>query len=131
VRVEGRIFLGFVAFMGVATVAYWVLSEEPAGTTALAFTTFMTFLVGYYLVFTARRIDERPEDDSDADISDGAGDLGMFSPYSWMPLAVGASAAVATLGTVFGWWLLIIGGAFLILSIVGFVFEYYRGDHAH
>lgn len=130
-RVEGRIFLGFVIFMGVATVAYWALSHEPAGTTALAFTTFMTFLVGYYLVFTARRIDERPEDDSEAEVSDGAGDLGMFSPYSWMPLAVGLSAALTTLGTVFGWWLAIIGVIFLLWSIVGFMFEYYRGDHAH
>lgn len=130
-KVEGRIFLGFVMFFVLATVAYWTLSHEAAGTTVLAFTTFMTFLVGYYLLFTARRIDERPEDDSEAEISDGAGDLGMFSPHSWMPLAVGVSAAVTTLGTVFGWWLAIIGVIFLVWSIVGFVFEYYRGDHAH
>ena len=130
-KVEGRIFLGFVAFMGISAVVYWYLSREAAGTTALAFTAFMTFLVGYYLIFTARRIDARPEDDSEAEISDGAGDLGMFSPHSWMPLAVGLSAALTTLGTVFGWWLAIIGVTFLVWSIVGFMFEYYRGDHAH
>lgn len=130
-KVEGRIFLGFVVFMGICTVVYFTLSHEPAGSAALAFTTFMTFLVGYYLLFTARRIDPRPEDDEFAEVSDGAGDLGMFSPYSWMPLAVGLSASVATVGVVVGWWLAIIGAAFLLLSIVGFVFEYYRGDHAH
>ncbi len=130
-KVEGRIFLGFVAFFGLATVVYWELSREVAGTTALAFTTFMSFLVGYYLIFTARRIDDRPEDDQLGEIADGAGDLGVFSPHSWMPLAVAASASVMTLGTVFGWWLAIIGLFFLILSVMGFVFEFYRGDHAH
>ncbi len=130
-KVEGRIFIGFLCFMGVSTIAYWFLSHEVAGTTALAFTTFMTFLVGYYLLFTARRIDERPEDNPAADISDGAGDLGVFAPYSWMPLAVAASASVTALGTVFGWWLAIAGMFFLLLSVTGFVFEFYRGDHAH
>ena len=130
-KVEGRIFLGFVVFMAVATVVYWALSKEVAGSTALAFTTFMTFLVGYYLLFTARRIDDRPEDDDNAEIADGAGDLGVFSPHSWMPLAVAGSASVMTLGTVFGWWLAIAGLFFLILSVMGFVFEFYRGDHAH
>jgi hypothetical protein len=130
-KVEGRIFLGFVVFMALTTVAYWTLSYEVAGTTALAFTTFMTFLVGYYLIFTARRIDPRPEDDENAQVSDGAGDLGVFAPHSWMPLAVAGSASVMTLGTVFGWWLAIAGFFFLILSVMGFVFEFYRGDHAH
>jgi Cytochrome c oxidase subunit IV len=130
-KAEGRIFFGFVCFMAIATVAYWTLSHEVAGTTALAFTTFMTFLVGYYLLFTARRIDPRPEDDAYAEISDGAGDLGVFSPHSWMPLAVAASASITALGTIFGWWLAIAGFFFLILSVMGFVFEFYRGDHAH
>lgn len=130
-KVEGRIFLGFVVFMAISTVVYWALSHEVAGTTALAFTTFMTFLVGYYLIFTARRIDPRPEDDAQAEIADGAGDLGVFAPYSWMPLAVAGSATVMALGTVFGWWLAIAGFFFLILSVMGFVFEFYRGDHAH
>ena len=130
-KVEGRIFIGFVVFMGLATVVYYLLSHEVIGTTVLAFTTFMCFLSGYYLLFTARRIDERPEDDLQAEVSDGAGDLGMFSPHSWMPLAVGASAAITTLGVVFGWWLAGMGVVLLVLSIMGFVFEYYRGDHAH
>jgi hypothetical protein len=48
-----------------------------------------------------------------------------------MPLAVAASASVTALGTVFGWWLAITGVFFLLLSVTGFVFEFYRGDHAH
>jgi hypothetical protein len=107
------------------------LSHEVVGTTAFAFSTFMTFLVGYYLLFTARRIDARPEDDFEAEVADGAGDLGVFSPHSWMPLAVAASASAMTLGTIFGWWLAIAGLFFLVLSVMGFVFEYYRGDNAH
>ncbi len=130
-KVEGRIFMGICAFFAVTATAYWLLSYEPAGTAALGFTAFMAFLVGYYLLFTSRRIDERPEDDLAAEVSDGAGDMGVFAPYSWMPLAVAASASVTALGTVFGWWLAITGVIFLLLSVAGFVFEFYRGDHAH
>jgi disulfide bond formation protein DsbB len=32
---------------------------------------------------------------------------------------------------VFGWWLLIIGTGLGAAALVGFVFEYYRGFHAH
>jgi hypothetical protein len=30
-----------------------------------------------------------------------------------------------------GWWLFLIGALFLLLAIIGFVFEYYRGLYAH
>jgi len=30
-----------------------------------------------------------------------------------------------------GWWLFLIGALAVILSMVGFVFEYYRGHYAH
>jgi hypothetical protein len=32
---------------------------------------------------------------------------------------------------VFGWWMVLLGGAGLLLSTVGLVFEYYRGHFAH
>jgi Cytochrome c oxidase subunit IV len=131
VKVEGLLFFSGFIFFSIAAVVYGLLSGEPAGTAALAFTAGLAFLVGFYLLFTASRIDSRPEDRQDAEIADGAGDLGFYSPHSWWPLAVGFSAAVTFAGIVFGWWLFIIGAGLGGLAVVGLVFEYYRGEPVH
>ena len=39
-------------------------------------------IIGTYFRFVARRLEERPEDNPEAEVSDGAGDLGFFSPGS-------------------------------------------------
>jgi hypothetical protein len=131
VKVEGLLFAGGAAFFTISGVVYWMMSQEPAGTAALAFTAVLAFLVGYYVLFTGRRIDPRPEDQLDAEIADGAGEMGFFSPHSWWPLAAAGSAAIAFLGIVFGWWLFIIGAGCGVLAVVGMVFEYHRGEPAH
>jgi hypothetical protein len=38
---------------------------------------------------------------------------------------------MVALGMCFGWWLVALGVACLLLSAVGMVFEYYRGQFAH
>jgi hypothetical protein len=131
-KVEGWLFAAGFFFFGLSAVIYGILSDgEAVGTVALAFTAGLAFLVGYYLLFTARRIDRRPEDTVDAEIADGAGELGFYSPHSWWPLAVATGAALAFLGIVFGWWLFIIGAIGGGLAVIGLVFEYYRGEPAH
>ena len=130
-KIEGWLFASGFFFYSLAAVAYGVLSNEPVGTVALAFTAGLSFLVGYYLLFTARRIDRRPEDTPTAEIEDGAGELGFYSPHSWWPLPVAFFAATVFLGIVFGWWLVILGAIGAGLSVVGLVFEYYRGEPAH
>ncbi len=130
-KVEGWLFAAGFFFFALAGVVYWVLSEEVVGTVALGFTAGLAFLTGYYLLFTARRIDRRPEDMVDAEIADGAGELGFYSPHSWWPLPVAFFGALAFLGIIFGWWLFIIGAVGGGLSVIGFVFEYYRGEPAH
>ena len=130
-KIEGNLFAAGTVFYAVLAVVYGVLSKEPAGTTALALTAGLAFLVGFYLLFTARRVGVRPEDRSDADIEEGAGELGFFSPHSWWPLPLATGAAVTTLGLSFGFWLSYMGVTLLGLSIIGLVFEYYRGEHAH
>jgi hypothetical protein len=131
VRVEGWLFAAGFFFFSIAAVIYGLLAEEPVGTVALAFTAGLAFLVGYYVLFTARRIDSRPEDRQDAEIAEGAGELGFYSPHSWWPLAVAFFAAIAFAGIAFGWWLFIIGAVGGLLAAVGLVFEYYRGEPAH
>ena len=58
-------------------------------------------------------------------------DYGFYSPHSWWPLPVAACAAIVCFGLVFAAWIVVAGAALLMLSLIGFVFEYYRGDHAH
>jgi hypothetical protein len=131
VQNEGKIFAGLAIFFVPVTGIYWYFSKDPTGTTALILTFGLCFLIAFYFLFLARRIDPRPEDNAHADIEDGAGDLGFFSPHSWWPLAVGAACAILTLGVIFGWWLVALSLPLVGLAVFGFMFEYYRGDHAH
>ena len=124
-RVEGILFASIAVFLGGTDVVYWFTSHDPTGTTALALGTGLGALVGTYLLFAAQRMDPRPEDRDDADISEGAGELGFFSPYSWAPLWCGLAAATCFLGLVFGWWLFFIGAAFAVPAIGSMLFEYY------
>ena len=130
-KVEGWLFVGCAAFFAVMDVIYWHFSKDPTGTTALALSVGLAFLTGFYLLFTGRRLPPRPEDRPEAEIAEGTGELGFFSPHSWWPLITGLSAAVAALGVAVGWWLFLIGMLFVLLSAIGFVFEYYRGQYAH
>ena len=131
-RVEAYIFLGCAAFFGGSDVVYWYFSHDPTGTTALALAVCLAFLSGFYLLFTGRRLPTiRPEDNPQGEIDEGVGELGFFSPHSWWPLFVGTAAAVAAVGVAIGWWLFLIGLLATVLSMVGFVFEYYRGHYAH
>jgi len=125
-KVEGYLFAFIAVFLLPTDIIYWHYSHDWTGTTALALAVGLGILVGTYLLITARRIEPRPEDLEDADISDGAGELGFFSPYSWAPLWCGLAAATAFLGLVFGWWLFAIGAAFAIPAVGSMVFEYYR-----
>ena len=130
-RVEGWLFLGCAIFFGVADIFYWNLSHDPTGGTALALAVGLAFLIGFYVLFTGRRLPTRPEDDTEGQIEQGTGELGFFSPHSWWPLFVGLAAALAAVGVAVGWWLFLIGALALLLAVVGFVFEYYRGHYAH
>jgi hypothetical protein len=129
-RVEGYLFAMIAVFLGGTDIVYWFTSHDPTGTTALALGTGLGALVGVYLLFAARRMDPRPEDRDDADISEGAGELGFFSPYSWAPLWCGLAAATCFLGIVFGWWLFFIGAAFTVPAVGSMVFEYYADSPA-
>ncbi len=130
-RVEGWLFLGCAIFFGVADIFYWNLSHDPTGGTALALAVGLAFLTGFYVLFTGRRLPQRPEDDPGGDIEEGTGELGFFSPHSWWPLFVGLAAALAAVGVAIGWWMFLVGALCLVLAVIGFVFEYYRGHFAH
>ena len=130
-KVEALIFNIIAVFCFVAATVYGIWSQEPIGTTALVLSGGLTILVGGYFWFVSRRIDPRPEDRKDAEIADGAGELGFFSPSSYWPFAIGLSAALMGLGLAFFYtWLLVIAGAALLIAIGGLLFEFYVGQNA-
>ena len=127
-KVQGRIFLVLAFFFLAMTILYGLWAKEPVGTTALLLTFGLSVMIGYYLSFTARRVDTGAQDRKDADVADDAGELGFFSPYSWQPLALGLGAAIGFLSIVFDWWLLFFAFPFILGGLFGWVFEYYRGE---
>jgi hypothetical protein len=130
-RVTGRLFALLAVFFGLLAAIYWWLAKEPAGTAALVFTGALGFLIAFYLLFTAKRIEPLPEDDDEGDIVEGAGVQGFYSPHSWWPLPVGAGAATVGIGLVFlMWWLIILGVVITIVGVSGILFEYYAGEFA-
>ncbi|XVS66089.1 cytochrome c oxidase subunit 4 [Actinosynnema sp. CA-299493] len=133
-KVEARIFDLVMAFSFLMAVVYgyWTWADtnavEPTGTVALALTGGLALIVGTYFRFVARRIEVRPEDNADAEISDGAGELGFFSPGSYWPIGLAAAAATAGVALAF-WhvWLLVIAVVLLLIAVGGLVFEYHTG----
>ena len=138
-HIEARLFEFVSALFFVVTVLYAVLTAmfapggvEWAGTTALALTCGMALIVATFFRFVARRLDTRPEDYEGAEISDGAGELGFFSPHSWWPILVALSGSVVAVGIAL-WlpWLIVAGVVFILSSAAGLVFEYYVGPEKH
>jgi hypothetical protein len=131
-KVEFRLFavIGvFFAIMGTiyGTVTHW---DEQVGPFGLYLCAGLSALIGFYLWETGRKLDLRPEDDPNALISAAEGEYGFFSPHSWWPLAVAASGAVVFVGLAVGFWISIIGAFLAALAVIGWTFEYFRGEHA-
>jgi len=131
VKAEAFIFGANAAFFALVTPTYWFLSGDPTGTAALVMSTLLASLVTLYLGFHANKMDARPEDRLEAEVVEGAGELGFFPPYSWWPLWCALALSTCVLGVVFGWWLFIIGAGAGSIALIGWVFEFYRGEHAH
>ena len=126
-KVEGLLFGVYAVFLILVTAIYWLLSQDPTGTACLLLSGFLAFMVGYYLWFTARRMEARPEDRGDADISEGSGEMGFFSPHSWWPIYTAGAFTITAIGLIFGPWLFLIGFVLVLITSMGFLFEYYVG----
>jgi hypothetical protein len=131
VKAEAWIFTVLAIFCVIVTPVYWVMSGDPTGTAALILTFFLVLMIGLYLGLLSRRIDRRPEDDKLGEIAEGAGELGFFPPQSIWPLYCALTLVMVALAPIFGWWLLIVGAMVSFVTLSGWIFEFYRGDHAH
>jgi hypothetical protein len=127
VKIEGYLFVALGVFLVIVTAVYWVLSGEVVGTTCLLLSGLLALMIAYYLLFTARRMEARPEDRPDAEVAEGSGEVGFFPPHSWWPIALAASFTVTTVGLVIGPFLVLIGTVLLFICIFGLLFEFYVG----
>ena len=132
-KVESWMFLGGIFFFFPVAFVYGYMTNwnELVGFPALLLTGGLCAMVGWYLMFTAKRVGPRPEDRNDGEIHENAGDIGHFSPWSWWPLVLAGGAAVCFLGIAVGWWVFYVGVGLAAVGIIGWVYEYSRGDHAH
>ena len=126
-RVEGLLFGLLAAFLLASAAIYWPLAGEPTGFVCLLLSGGFALMVSYYSLFIAARMDARPEDREDAEIAEGAGEVGFFSPHSWWPILLAGAFTLTTLGLIFGTFIVIIGFVCVVLAAAGLVFEYYVG----
>jgi hypothetical protein len=137
-KVEGRLFLfiAFFAFLMAVVYAVWAKlgstdhAIEPVGLVALLLTGGLCLIIGTYFAFVSRRLEPRPEDNDDAEISDGAGEVGFFSPGSYWPVALAFAAALGGLALAF-WeiWMIVIAIIAILFMVGGLVFEYHIGPN--
>lgn len=131
-RVESRIFELLTVFFFILAIIYGVFSREPVGITALSLSGGLTLIIGTYFRFVARRLALRPEDYGDAEVSDGSGDLGFFSPGSYWPIGLAAAAGMTALAIAFyAWWFIVIALVVVVIMAAGLVFEYHLGPERH
>ena len=122
---------GLSVFYVIMTVIYWQIGGKEVGIAGMLLAACFAGMIGFYVWFTQKRIGVTlPEDNLTAEISDGAGELGFYSPHSWWPLPVALSACTFALGLIIGWWLSIIGLGALVISIIGMVTQYEKPEIA-
>ena len=134
-RVETWMFLGLTGFFADRRRRVHDLGADTrwSASSALILTAGLTLIIGTFLLFVSRRLEGiRPEDDDDAEISDGAGDVGFFSPGSYYPFFLAATVALVAVATAYLLvWLMVIGVGMMLWVICGLVYEYHRRPITH
>lgn len=135
-KTEGRLFNGLGLFMLIVMVIYTISTMnsahgiEPVGVVGLLLSAGLCFMCGFFFRITGEKSDPRPDDDLEGEISDVEGDFGFFAPHSWWPLALAGSCALLMFGAAVGWWIVIISMPLLMIAVVGWTFEFFRGENS-
>jgi hypothetical protein len=104
---------------------------EWVGAFVIGLSAILSAFVAFYLGRTNKSVGGLlPEDRLDANIDDGDPEQGFFSPWSWWPIMLAAGGALLFMGIAIGIWIAFIGTAITLISLVGWVYEYYRGNFA-
>lgn len=130
-----NIFWILVGFFALLTAVYttWALIDtnkvEWVGTVAIGLCAVLSAFIAFYLQLVDRSSGGLlPEDRLDADIDDGDPELGHFSPWSWWPVFLAGGVSLAFLGLAAGIWIVFYAVPLALVGIVGWVYEYYRGN---
>ncbi len=133
----GLFWLLFGFFLA-GDVAYsiWALIEyghfEYVGSVAILLSAVLAAFIAFYLGLVDRSLGDEslPEDIETANIDDGDPEQGSFSPWSWWPITLAGALALTFLGLAVGTWMSFIGVPIVLVALVGWVYEYYRGNFA-
>ena len=87
-------------------------------------------MIAWYLWMTRRRLERDPSDDPLGDIDEIQGEFGFFSPHSWWPLFLGRSRGDLLPRPRRRLVAVLIGAFFAVPALVGWTFEYFKGEHA-
>ena len=110
----------------------WWDGIEWVGAIAMLLSGLLAGFIAFYIGVSSRgQGGLLPEDRLDAEIDDGEAEQGFFSPWSWWPIMMALSGSLVVTGLAIGIWIAIIGGAVLVVSVIGWQYEYYRGYFAH
>jgi ribose/xylose/arabinose/galactoside ABC-type transport system permease subunit len=131
------VFWVMAAYFFVLTAVYtvWAIIDtgvvEWIGTIAIGLSGILATFIAFYLqVQLANQGGVLPEDSVDADIDDGDPELGFYSPWSWWPVMLAAGAAIAMVGFAVGIWVAFYAIPVVLIALVGWSYEYYRGYFA-
>jgi hypothetical protein len=106
---------------------YWGHTEW-VGTLTIALSGVLNLFIAFYLQIQQKNQGGvLPEDRLDAEIDDGDPELGHYSPWSWWPVSLAAGAALAMVGMSVGVWVAFYALPLVLIGLVGWTYEYYRG----
>jgi hypothetical protein len=121
----------------VLTVVYtvWAVIDtgvvEWIGSIAIGLSAVLAMFIAFFLqVQLKNQGGVLPEDRLDADVDDGDPEIGFYSPWSWWPVMLAAGAGVAMLGFSVGIWVALYAIPLVLVSMIGWTYEYYRGYFA-
>ena len=145
-RVNANLFWILAAFFVLSAAGYTIWSildhqNNPAnaqqspvewvGAVAITLAAVLSFFLAFYITITQNAAGAKlPEDRVDAVIDDGDPEVGHFSPWSWWPMTLGFALALVFLGFAVGIWITFIGFPIVLIAIIGWNYEYYRGNFA-
>lgn len=130
-----NLFWVLLAFFLVLDVVYisWAIIDtgqvEWVGAVAIGLCGILSAFIAFYLRLVYRNQGgELPEDRLDADIDDGDAEQGFFPPWSWWPIILAGGASLVFLGLAIDFWIVGYAAVIALIGLVGWVYEYYRGN---
>ena len=121
----------------ILTVVYTVWSVidtsevEWIGSISIGLSGVLSVFIAFYLQIQLKNQGGvLPEDRLEGEIDEGDPEIGFYSPWSWWPLVIAAGTALAFLGLAVGVWVSLYAIPIVLISLIGWTYEYHRGYFA-